>query len=70
MNWYKIQLPRICLANLAEQINLNLFPDLLKVIRGEELTVVQKDLGSGFTYVRNREDKIGYVPTSVLYSLS
>ena len=31
---------------------------LLKVTRGEELTIMQKDLGSGWTSVRNSEEQV------------
>jgi hypothetical protein len=41
----------------------------LKVGLGEDLAIVQKDLGSGYTYVRNCRSKVGYVPTSLVRSI-
>ena len=38
----------------------------LKVERGEELVVIQKDFGSGWTYVQGLNG-VGFVPTKILY---
>lgn len=43
-------------------------PGLLEVIKGEELSIVQKDLGSGWTCVRGHKGT-GFVPTPILYVL-
>ena len=39
-------------------INVFFHLGLLKVSRGEELTIMQKDLGSGWTSVRNSEEQV------------
>lgn len=39
---------------------------LIDVEKGERLSVLQKDLGSGWTCVRNQAGKTGFVPTTVL----
>ena len=39
-------------------INVLFHLGLLKVSRGEELTIIQKDLGSGWTSVRNSEEQV------------
>ena len=39
---------------------------LLPVERGEELIVIQKDLGSGWTYVQSKRGT-GFVPTKLLF---
>ena len=41
-------------------------PGLLSVEKGEELLIIQKDLGSGWTCVQSTQAS-GYVPTSILY---
>jgi hypothetical protein len=42
-------------------------PGLLSVQKGEELVIIQKDLGSGWTCVQNQYGSSGFVPTSLLY---
>lgn len=41
-------------------------PGLLNVDKGEELILIQKDLGSGWTCVQGSHGT-GFVPTSLLY---
>ena len=38
----------------------------LTVDRGEELIVIQRDFGSGWTYVQGSRG-VGFVPTKILY---
>lgn len=40
---------------------------LLTVERGEELILIQKDFGSGWTYLQKVDGSVGFVPTSILY---
>jgi len=58
LNWKKDDV----LKNVFNHIS-----GLLKVSRGEELTIIQKDFGSGFTSVRNSENQDGFVPTNMLH---
>ena len=41
-------------------------PGILNVEKGEELHIIQRDLGSGYTCVQNTHGT-GFVPTSKLY---
>lgn len=41
-------------------------PGVIRVAAGERLSVLQHDLGSGWTYVRAMEGATGFVPTSAL----
>ena len=52
-----------------EHFSANDYPDvpaLLTVEKGEELLIIQKDLGSGYTSVKGLIGS-GFVPTSILY---
>ena len=41
-------------------------PGVMRVAEGERLSVLQRDLGSGWTYLRNGQGATGFVPTSAL----
>ena len=41
-------------------------PGVMRVAEGERLSVLQRDLGSGWTYLRDGQGATGFVPTSAL----
>ena len=40
-----------------------------KVDKGEELIVIQEDLGTGWTCIQTSDGSTGFLPTSILYFL-
>ena len=65
------QLPAVALCRAVKPVD----PDgggggggagRMKVAAGERLSVLQRDLGSGWTYVRNARRATGFVPTNAL----
>lgn len=57
-----------CLENYTPTRNED-SSGLLTVERGQELILIQNDLGSGWTYVQTSDGNIGFVPSSILYFL-
>ena len=43
-----------------------MMPGVMRVAVGERLSVLQHDLGSGWTYLRNGQGATGFVPTNAL----
>ena len=61
------QLPAVAICRAVKPVD----PDgggagRMKVAAGERLSVLRRDLGSGWTYVRNARRATGFVPTNTL----
>ena len=66
-------LPAVALCRAAKSVDpdgggggAGRTPGAMRVAAGERLSVLQRDLGSGWTYVRNVRRATGFVPTNAL----